>query len=875
MRRSLAIVALTAVSLVSAALAVAQPNLQPFQPSGWARPLVPRPAPDAAWNYVPGPTTLPGNAASTYWNESCWNAGSSSTGGSFWNYLWIDGLPEGTSQGRYLWGVLPAASYSTHTNGGPVTVPGGRHTFELRVDAGDAIGESNENDNAYARQWIWTPLVLAAGSQTPRPAPPQPEGGWGSIPAGEEKYPNCDGLRFTVGTGWSVVIARILDTWDSDRDLDVHLYSPSTAATQGFAEPLASSERRGGGIDGVIANGRFLSGLTYDVGVVHQNWAFGLGAYMAEHIVSQALALGDSLTFTLAQDQALRIWEVPVGAADVGPLTVTLRMLGGSGSVMLQWLDRSFQRGGMNDFTAGTATDDAGLARLSVNAATAGYYAVVVMRDPVWGLDPRSFTLEVEPALPDLAYTEPVGWHSPLVPHQGTYDGGALPDTLVGYPDYQGWTRVYFGQANLGLGPAAERRDGLFVDGALFDTFSMPALNPATYTWGFVHIPLLPIRGGRHTLHQRFDYPDRLEEMSETNNVYGEQYCWAPLSISFGQTLTCPAPPEPYGGQESLPAGVVFFPNCDGLRLASTAQQLQHARAIAVMPGAGTSLRLSLFNPLQHAKWGFDYPRYTSTAGVQGQSDWLLLTPDCAEPLLDIGVRREIGAYSYQIAAVAAPKTWLIDRPLRIPGALELAEILDLIEIGGVPAGPLAMRLDNTAGALDWGLAVFYTNSGSPVWKKAEAPYRSEMNGPGEPEWLTFTSGGPELRYAIAVYKIRSEDMTSRGEYTLWLAPGVTAVDDAPPAPAQTRLAGAQPNPFNPRTTIAFELAAAAEARLSIVDLQGRRLRALAAGPLPAGRHEVVWDGRDDAGRQLPSGAYMVELSAGGARQMSKLLLVK
>jgi PKD repeat protein len=62
---------------------------------------------------------------------------------------------------------------------------------------------------------------------------------------------------------------------------------------------------------------------------------------------------------------------------------------------------------------------------------------------------------------------------------------------------------------------------------------------------------------------------------------------------------------------------------------------------------------------------------------------------------------------------------------------------------------------------------------------------------------------------------------------------------------------GSYPNPFNPRTTIAFELPSAGTAVIAVYDASGRRIRTLIDGRLDAGRHTVLWDGTDDRGRNL------------------------
>ena len=98
---------------------------------------------------------------------------------------------------------------------------------------------------------------------------------------------------------------------------------------------------------------------------------------------------------------------------------------------------------------------------------------------------------------------------------------------------------------------------------------------------------------------------------------------------------------------------------------------------------------------------------------------------------------------------------------------------------------------------------------------------------------------------------------------------------NAPEPPAFARLS-AWPNPFNPKTTIRFELAERAEASLSIFDSVGRRVRELSTGTiLDAGAREVTWDGKGDHNASLPSGIYHARLFANGQTLVTKLVLLK
>ncbi len=89
------------------------------------------------------------------------------------------------------------------------------------------------------------------------------------------------------------------------------------------------------------------------------------------------------------------------------------------------------------------------------------------------------------------------------------------------------------------------------------------------------------------------------------------------------------------------------------------------------------------------------------------------------------------------------------------------------------------------------------------------------------------------------------------------------------------RFVGAYPNPFNPSTTLVFESARRARLSLSIYAPDGRLLRRLLDETLAAGRHELVWDGRDGAGRPLASGLYLAHLGRAGGAETRRLVLLK
>jgi len=84
------------------------------------------------------------------------------------------------------------------------------------------------------------------------------------------------------------------------------------------------------------------------------------------------------------------------------------------------------------------------------------------------------------------------------------------------------------------------------------------------------------------------------------------------------------------------------------------------------------------------------------------------------------------------------------------------------------------------------------------------------------------------------------------------------------------------PNPFNPRTEIMFDLARTAAPELIIFDMRGRAVKHLLSGlQYPVGRHAVTWDGRDDSGKTVSSGAYFCRLKAGEQSFNRKIMLAR
>jgi len=102
-----------------------------------------------------------------------------------------------------------------------------------------------------------------------------------------------------------------------------------------------------------------------------------------------------------------------------------------------------------------------------------------------------------------------------------------------------------------------------------------------------------------------------------------------------------------------------------------------------------------------------------------------------------------------------------------------------------------------------------------------------------------------------------------------------TSTTDTTEIVAVTRLRGNYPNPFNPETMIGYTLAEAGMVRIEIFNINGQRIVTLINGVKEAGDHEILWDGKDDAGRRVTSGVYFYRMVARDYSQVAKMLLLK
>jgi len=129
-------------------------------------------------------------------------------------------------------------------------------------------------------------------------------------------------------------------------------------------------------------------------------------------------------------------------------------------------------------------------------------------------------------------------------------------------------------------------------------------------------------------------------------------------------------------------------------------------------------------------------------------------------------------------------------------------------------------------------------------------------------------------KYTIFTNDDEGDDL---GQYFLILSRVPTDAEGESPSglPIDYVLDQNYPNPFNPQTSIGFGLVRSSFVDLYIYNILGENVRTLVSRQMPAGRHSVIWDGRDAGGEEAPSGIYFYRLESDDFIATKKMLLLK
>lgn len=143
-----------------------------------------------------------------------------------------------------------------------------------------------------------------------------------------------------------------------------------------------------------------------------------------------------------------------------------------------------------------------------------------------------------------------------------------------------------------------------------------------------------------------------------------------------------------------------------------------------------------------------------------------------------------------------------------------------------------------------------------------------------EKNWWGKSTPNPNRFYGTVDYSptLTSTPLCAGSEEKV-VAPPTTAEEGV--TPLAFELEQNFPNPFNPTTTISFQLPSGQSVRIEVFNTLGRLVRVFDAGELAAGVHQINWDGRDIAGHQMGSGVYLYRIVTPDYVETKKMLLLK
>ena len=139
---------------------------------------------------------------------------------------------------------------------------------------------------------------------------------------------------------------------------------------------------------------------------------------------------------------------------------------------------------------------------------------------------------------------------------------------------------------------------------------------------------------------------------------------------------------------------------------------------------------------------------------------------------------------------------------------------------------------------------------------------------------ISYTHSGIPSDVDSFTYVVNDTEGASSNEAIVYIGNDPpTGIDSL--KPQRFALYQNSPNPFNPTTTIRYDMPSAAHVRVRIYNVQGKLVRDLVNESRPAGRHAAVWDGQSDRGNPVASGVYIAVLQAGTYRHAVRMVLLK
>ncbi len=171
-------------------------------------------------------------------------------------------------------------------------------------------------------------------------------------------------------------------------------------------------------------------------------------------------------------------------------------------------------------------------------------------------------------------------------------------------------------------------------------------------------------------------------------------------------------------------------------------------------------------------------------------------------------------------------------------------------------------------GGATWTRVVRVMDNGLNAWNEYEFTL--------DPFAFNFTS---QMRFKVTAEDVGQDTIMdcAMDDFLVRSLVGGSAAVEGPASvrPVSYTLHPSQPNPFNPRTEIRYELPQDEAVKIAVYDVSGRELKVLVDEARTAGIHSVTWDGTDADGRALASGVYFYRLTAGQFEQTRRMTLIK
>jgi DNA-binding beta-propeller fold protein YncE len=290
---------------------------------------------------------------------------------------------------------------------------------------------------------------------------------------------------------------------------------------------------------------------------------------------------------------------------------------------------------------------------------------------------------------------------------------------------------------------------------------------------------------------------------------------------------------------------------------------------------------------------------YWTDSGIPNRIQRANLNGTGVETLIDSGLS---GVRGIAVDPAGGKMYWTETTSRTIRRATMAPASTPELVLGGRTYSPIDIALDVTAGEMYWtettiggagpGVVWRATFGGSdivPLWASGLGRAGSITLDLGTRK-LYFTMehdvGGGQL--AGVIHRRTMDAGTLDVQQIAWLEEPASGLAVAPrpgfPTTSDTgddaiavpriRLDAPRPNPFNPSTRFSYVHAGGA-LDVSIYDVSGRLVRTLVSGAHPAGSGTLAWEGKDDAGRSVPSGLYLVKLTSSGQNRSVKAVLVR